>query len=172
MAHQNRTMLLHASISLRSFAIFILMCQLMGEAHSQNTSQTRAVWHCSRNLPEPPSTTAMAAEDEFKLSSMDTIGVILSDLVDVYSGSDVRIGSLPLIGCFMPGQDALSKNLLKSLNLKPYVLQKLSAKSTIVLGQLVSVTDEEQMQTCLSTHFPSFGYLSSEVISEKFAPCF
>lgn len=114
----------------------------------------------------------MVEQDEFKLSSMDTIGVILSDLIDVYSGSDVRIGNMPLIGCFMPGQDALSKNILNSLNLKPYVLQKLSAQSTIVLGQLVSVTDEEQMQICLSKYFPSFGYLSSEVISEKFAPCF
>jgi len=148
------------------------MWHLMSQAHPQNISQPRAIWHCSRNLPEPPSANAMAAEDEFKLSSLDTIGVILSDLVNVYAGSDVRIGNLPLIGCFMPGQDALSRNLLESLNLKPHVLQKLTAQSTIVLGQLVSVTDEEQMQICLSKHFPSFGYLSSEVISEKFAPCF
>jgi hypothetical protein len=103
---------------------------------------------------------------------MDTIGVTLTDLVNVYSGKDVRIGNMPLMGCFMPGQDDLSKDILQSLDLKPYVLQKLSVKSTIVLGQLVSVTDEEQMQSCLSAHFPSFGYLSSEVISEKFAPCF
>lgn len=165
-------MSLHASISARSIAMVILMCQLMGQAHSQNTSQTRAIWHCSRNLPSLPNVSAMAEQDEFKLSSMDTIGVTLSDLIDVYNGSDVRIGNMSLIGCFMPGQDAVSKNLLKSLNLKPYVLQKLTAQSSIVLGQLFSVTDEEQMQMCLSTQFPSFGYLSSEVITEKFAPCF
>lgn len=114
----------------------------------------------------------MADAEEFKLSSLDTISVTLSDLIDVYTGSDVRIGNMPLKGCFMPGQDTLSRGLLKSLNLKPYVLQKLSVKSSIVQSQLVTVTDEEQMQACLNTHFPSFGYLANEVISEKFAPCF
>jgi hypothetical protein len=165
-------MSLISAIPTRTLAILILMWHFVGLAHAQSLSQPQAIWHCSRNLPGPPSTNAMVEQDEFKLSSMDTIGVILSDLIDVYSGSDVRIGNMPLIGCFMPGQDALSKNILNSLNLKPYVLQKLSAQSTIVLGQLVSVTDEEQMQICLSKYFPSFGYLSSEVISEKFAPCF
>lgn len=156
----------------RLFAMFMVTWSLLNLAHAENLSQPRAIWHCSRNLPEPPSANAMAPQDEFKLSSLDTIGVTLSDLVDVYAGFDVRIGNLPLVGCFMPGQDTMSRHLLESLSLKPHVLQKLSAQSAIVLGQLVPVTDEEHMQICLSKYFPSFGYLSSEVISEKFAPCF
>lgn len=144
----------------------------MAQAHSQNTSQTRAVWHCSRNLPEPPSAAALAAEDEFKLSSLDTIVVTLTDLLNVYIGKDVLIGGLPLVGCYMPGQEALSKDILHTLNLKSHVLQKLSAKNSIAQSQVVTVIDEEQMQACLESHFPAFGYLSSEIISEKIAPCF
>lgn len=163
----------HASIWFRLVLLFALACLQAGQADAQNMETSiRAIWHCSRNSAETQTTAASKIEDEFVLSSMDTIGVTLTDLVNVYSGKDVRIGNMPLIGCFMPGQDDLSKDILKSLDLKPYVLQKLSVKSSIVQSQLVTVTDEEQMQICLNMYFPSFGYLSNEVISDKFAPCF
>ena len=103
---------------------------------------------------------------------MDTIGVTLADLVNVYSGLDVRLGNMPLIACFMPGQDMTTREILMSLDLKPHVLQKLSVKSAIVQSQLIMVTDEEQMQACLHKHFPSFGYLTREHITETYAPCF
>lgn len=163
-------MSLQKPISPRSLAIFIVMWLLMDLAHAQNLSQPRAIWHCSRNLPEPHS--AMAEQDEFKLSSLDTIGVTLTDLLNVYIGKDVSIGGLPLIGCYMPGQEALSKDILKSLDLKSHVLQKLSAKNAIAQGQVITVIDETQMQACLESHFPAFGYLPTETITEKFAPCF
>lgn len=163
----------HASIWFRSATLFALACLQTGQVAAENiATNRRAIWHCSRNSAEPQNTAASKIEGEFVLSSMDTIGVTLTDLVNVYSGKDVRIGNMPLIGCFMPGQDELSKDILKSLDLKPYVLQKLSVKSSIVQSQLVTVTDEEQMQICLDAHFPSFGYFSREVITEKFAPCF
>lgn len=120
----------------------------------------------------PPSANAMAEQDEFKLSSLDTIGVTLTDLLNVYSGKDVSIGGIPLVGCYMPGQEALSKDILQSFDLKPHVLQKLSAKNTIAQSSVVNVVDETQMQACIESHFPAFGYLSREIISEKIAPCF
>lgn len=156
----------------RLFAMFMVTWSLLNLAHAENLSQPRAIWHCSRNLPEPPSANALAPQDEFKLSSLDTIGVTLTDLLNVYIGKDVLIGGLPLVGCYMPGQEALSKDILKSLDLKSHVLQKLSAKNAIAQGQVITVIDETQMQACLESHFPAFGYLSSEVISEKIAPCF
>jgi hypothetical protein len=165
-------MSLHGSISTRIFAAFILAWQLMGLANAQNLSQPRAIWHCSRNLPTPPSANAMAEQEEFKLSSVDTIGVTLTDLLNVYLGKDVSLGGMQLVGCYMPGQEALSKDILKSLDLKSHVLQKLSAKNAIAQGRVVTVIDEAQMQACLESNFPAFGYLSSETISEKFAPCF
>lgn len=145
----------------------------VGAADAQpNTTDAHAIWHCSRNEATQQAATELNLQDEFKLSSMDTIGVTLDDLMRVYSGQDIWIGNLPLIACFMPGQETLSQNIFKSLGLKGYILKKLSVKSAIVQGQLVTVSDEEQMQLCMGKHFPSFGYLSHETVTEKFAPCF
>lgn len=165
-------MSLHVSILNCLIALFILLGQLIGLSHAQQLDQPHAIWHCSRNLPTSHGSTAMAEQDEFKLSSLDTISVTLTDLLNVYIGKDVSIGGMPLIGCYIPGQDTLSKSILKSLDLKSHVLQKLSAKNAIAQGQVVTVFDETQMQSCLASNFPAFGYLSTETITEKFAPCF
>jgi hypothetical protein len=165
-------MSLHSFLPKRSIAALILVWHFVGVADAITLSEPRGIWHCSRNLPSTPSAYAMAEQDEFKLSSMDTIGVTLTDLLNVYLGKDVSIGGLHLVGCYMPGQEALSKDILKSLDLKSHVLQKLSAKNAIAQGHVITVIDETQMQACLESHFPAFGYLSRETISEKFAPCF
>jgi hypothetical protein len=163
----------HAFVCSHIAALLLLICGQIGQALAQPASASaRAIWHCSRNAADAQTTAEVAIQNEFKLSSMDTIGVTLTDLINVYSGKDVRLGNMPLIGCFMPGQDDLSNDILKSLDLKPYVLQKLKATSSIVQSQVVTVTDEQQMQACLNKYFPAFGYFSSETVTDKFAPCF
>jgi hypothetical protein len=166
-------MSMQASVRFCYASVLLFFFQQISLVNAQSLkTETRAIWHCSRQDAAVQHTSELSIKDEFKLSSMDTISVTLTDLVNIYSGIDVQIGNIPLKGCFMPGQDDLSIDILTSLDLKPHVLQKLSAKSAIVQSQLVTVTDEEQMQVCLNTHFPSFGYLSREVVTEKFAPCF
>lgn len=128
----------------------------------------QAIWHCSRT---PVAQTA-ASEAEFKLSSFDAVGVTLEDLLDVYLGRDVKVGSYPLIACFMPGDDALSRDALQSLGLKSQVMQKLAARSAIVQSHLHVVNDEEQMLDCMERNFPAFGYFSKEVVTDKVVPCF
>lgn len=132
----------------------------------------QAIWHCSRAPSVAVSQATVLVEDDFKLSSFDSIGVMLDDLLNVYLGRDVRIGKFPLKACFMPGDNALSRDALESLGLKSQVMKKLAAKSAIVQNQVVLVTDEQQMLQCMERNFPAFGYFASEVITEKVVPCF
>lgn len=132
------------------------------------TGHAQAIWHCSRT----PVAQAAASEAEFKLSSFDAVGVTLEDLLNVYLGRDVKLGSYPLMACFMPGDDALSRDALQSLGLKSQVMQKLAAKSAIVQSHLHVVNDEEQMLECMERNFPAFGYFSKEVVNDKVVPCF
>jgi hypothetical protein len=133
------------------------------------------IWHCSRTGNTDAQHVADASE-QFSLASMspapDVIGVSIRDLIDIYSGVPVRVGDLPLSACFMPGQDALSLAALQSLGLQPSAIQALARKSAIVQSNLHLVTDEQQMRTCMSRHFPAVGYLSKPVDTEKFLPCF
>ena len=105
-------------------------------------------------------------------SAPDVIGVSIRDLIDIYSGVPVRVGDLPLSACFMPGRNQLSLAALQSLGLQSTAIQALARKSAIVQSNLHLVTDEQQMQTCISRHFPAVGYLSQPVNTEKILPCF
>jgi hypothetical protein len=133
------------------------------------------VWHCSRNgLTSKGNILAQA--EQFSLASMgsseDVIGVSIRDLIDVYSGTHVKVGGEPLSACFISGEDTMTASALKSLGLKPVAIQALARKSTIVQSHLYLVTDEVQMKTCIAKHFPAVGYLSEPTETEHFMPCF
>ena len=133
------------------------------------------IWHCSRTGNTDPQEMADASE-QFSLASMsstpDVIGISIRDLIDIYSGVPVRVGSLSLSACFMLGQEPLSLAALQSLGLQPSAIQALARKSSLVQSNLHLVTDEQQMQTCISRHFPAVGYLSKPVDTDKILPCF
>lgn len=139
------------------------------------TAMGDPIWHCSRTGNTEPQNMADASE-QFSLASMssapDVIGVSIRDLIDIYSGVPVRVGSLPLSACFMPGQEALSLAALQSLGLQPSAIQALARKSSLVQSNLHLVTDEQQMHTCISRHFPAVGYLSKPMDTDKVLPCF
>lgn len=154
----------------RAFAALMAGCVMATSLSAR--AGTDAIWHCSRNPAIQVTQSGAIAEDEFKLSSFDVVGVTLQDLLNVYLGLDVKISRMNLNACFMPGNDALSDSALKVLGLKSQVMKKLALKSSIVQSNLHIVTDEAQMLSCMERNFPAFGYFSGEVITEKVAPCF
>lgn len=135
-------------------------------------STAEAIWHCSRTSVVEVSQTDVQAQEEFRLSSFDAVSVTLQDLLDVYTGRDVKLGPYSLKACFMHGDDPLSTDALLSLGLKSHVMQKMAAKNAIVQSHLQVVTDEQQMLQCMERNFPVFGYLSKETVTEKVVPCF
>jgi hypothetical protein len=134
------------------------------------------VWHCSRNAQSAMEVSASAQEDQFSLASfsstMDVIGVSISDLIDVYSGVPVRIGGLPLSACFMPGNENLTSAALTSLGLQPAAIQALARRSAIIQSNLHIVTSVAQMLSCIARHFPAVGYLDEPHETQDSQPCF
>ena len=133
------------------------------------------VWHCSR-LAGATKAKALSQADQFSMASMgnsdEVIGVSILDLMDVYSGTPVKVGGQALSACFVLGNDAITASALKSLGLKASAAQALARKSTIVQSHLYRVTDEKSMQTCIAKHFPAVGYLSEPTETEHLMPCF
>lgn len=142
------------------------------------TAMADPVWHCSRNIEkgEDVSSSRQAKENEFSIasfnSSADVIGVSISDLIDIYSGSPVRIGGLPLSACFMPNQQGLTSAALTSLGLQASSIQALARKSAIVQNNLFFVATEKQMVNCIAQHFPAVGYLDEPTQTSEVQPCF
>jgi hypothetical protein len=135
------------------------------------------VWHCSRNSNESSaSITKPTQEDQFSIasfnSSADVIGVSVRDLIDVYSGTSLLIGGLPLSACFFVGNDELTVSALTSLGLNLKTIESLARKSSIVQSNLYHVHSEAQMGACISKNFPAVGYLNKPTESENFLPCF
>jgi hypothetical protein len=134
------------------------------------------IWHCSSNAGSQSNASIQAQENQFSLasfnSSMDVIGVSISDLIDVYSGVTVRIGGLPLSACFMPENESLTTSALMSLGLQPSSIQALARKSSIIQSNLYFVTNEKQMVSCIAQHFPAVGYLDGPINTETVQPCF
>ena len=105
-------------------------------------------------------------------NSDEVISVSILDLMDVYSGTPVKVGGQSLSACFISGNDAVTATALKSLGLKASAAQALARKSTIVQSHLYGVTDEKGMQTCIAKHFPAVGYLSVPTATAQLMPCF
>lgn len=164
--HKQLPMAAAWSIAAALRAALAAVCLLPALAGAQ------ATWHCSRTPAAQTSQNVAEPQEEFKLSSFDAISVTLQDLLEVYTGRDVKLGAHTLVACFMPGDEALSQDALQSLGLKSQVMQKLAARSAIAQSPLRIVNDEQQMLQCMEKNFPSFGYFSREVVTEKVVPCF
>ena len=142
------------------------------------TAWADPVWHCSRNKQraEDGSSSRHLQDSEFFIasfnSSVDVIGVSISDLIDIYSGVPVRIGGLPLSSCFMPSHQGLTSDALASLGLQTSAIQALARKSSIVQNNLHFVVTEQQMIGCIAQHFPAVGYLDEAIHTDEVQPCF
>lgn len=144
---------------------------------SCHLAQADPVWHCSRTSPTAEQSVSLQPqEDSFSIasfnSSSDTIGVSISDLIDIYSGVSVRIGGLPLSACFITGDQTITTTALTSLGLQPTVIQALARKSAIVQSNLHAVTTNQQMIACIAQNFPAVGYLEEALTTEEVQPCF
>ena len=133
------------------------------------------VWHCSR-LAGATKAKLLSQADQFSMASMgnsdEVIGVSILDLMDVYSGTPVKVGGQALSACFISENDAITAPALNSLGLKASAAQALARKSTIVQSHLYRVTDEIGMKNCIAKHFPAVGYLSEPTETAHLMPCF
>lgn len=137
----------------------------------------QTVWHCSRMPTVDVMTDNRAAPgDLFTLAEQggadDVIQISVRDLIDVYSGVNVRLSGVPLSACFMPVNNASTVKALRDLGLSADVLSALARKSAIAQSHLYRVTDEAEMKACIAQHQPAVGYLSQTHNTEQLAPCF
>jgi hypothetical protein len=141
-----------------------------------STAWADSSWHCSRNTQDTLSSYKTPAADQFSIasvgSSTDVINVSIRDLIDLYSGTTVRISGVALSACFMPSNEALTSSALTALGLYPSTIQALSRRSSIVQSNLHLVSDEAQMLQCIEKHYPAVGYVSTTTQTEQVAPCF
>lgn len=158
-------------------AVSIIVGGTIGFLLTSSTTLADPVWHCSRHQMNEAGTEDVSSTDySFSIASLgsstDVIGISVSDLIDIYSGSKVDVGGLPLSACFISGTDKLSTSALESLGLKSQTIQALARKSAIVQNNLFYVTDEKQMLSCIAKNFPAVGYLSQPNETDKVLPCF
>jgi hypothetical protein len=135
------------------------------------------VWHCSRtpvvevaldNRPDPGDLFTLAEQGV----ADDVIRISVRDLIDVYSGVNVRLSGVPLSACFMPVNDPVTVKTLRALGLSADVLSALARKSAITQSHLYRVSDEAEMKVCIARNQPAVGYLTRAQSTEQLAPCF
>ena len=145
------------------------------------TSHAQSVWHCSREpaLGQGSFEQVQAAtpkDDLFQISSMstniDTIGITLRDLMDVYAGMPVRIGGKALTACFNSDNNPASEEALSTLGLNANAMSAMSRKSSIVRSQLVWVSNDADMMRCIVRHYPAVGYFNDVQDTGEVGPCF
>ena len=160
-------------------SIFVLLCCLLGFV-APSQAET-AIWHCSRNTPPATITSQNDHVDpgqngDFYLAAfnadVDVISISIADLIDIYGGKRVTLGKMELSACFIPGQNELSTLALKSLGINGATAQILSKKNSLIQTNLYLVTNEQQMEHCIATHFPAVGYFNKPRENEEVAPCF
>jgi hypothetical protein len=149
-------------------------------AHAQpmptNANTATAHWHCSKhpNAQEATLTNASVTDDFFDLTSSrhDTVGVSLTDLIDVYNGQIVLMGHRQLTACFLAGHHALNQSAQERVGLQWTSLEQIQRRSAIDYKHVRMVQSESEMLQCIATHYPAVGYLSQPTVTVAVAPCF
>lgn len=136
-----------------------------------------AIWHCSKYPQLPTGDVSSIINDDnhlFYLSSFSStnIDITLNDLSDVYSGRRVTLGRELLTACFWSGDTSLNRNAFETIGLNWSVLQLMSRRSSISLGNLRMVQSEAEMMACIANNFPAVGYFNNTIENEDIAPCF
>lgn len=157
---------------------FIRNCLLISVFGIAGAHANEPVWLCSRNDNQTPQIADVQApnEHQFSIASInsatDVISVSVRDLIDVYNGTPIRVGGMPLSACFLSADDQLTSKALTSLGLNQASAQALARKNAITQNNLHPVKDEEQMSSCIARNYPAVGYASRFIETSDVLPCF
>lgn len=154
-----------------------LLCYGLASIAIVSPAWADAVWHCSRNAQSDSQVQELSSiANQFAIASLngsaEVIGISVRDLIDIYTGTPVRVSGLPMSACFSLDDDGLTGEALRSLGISQGVIQSLSRQSSIVQNNLFYVRDESEMLSCIAKHFPAVGYLTQPTESEQVQPCF
>ena len=140
------------------------------------TALADSSWHCSRNKQDTLPSYKTAKEGRFSIASVGRCSgcdqCLFRDLIDLYSGTTVRISGVTLSACFMPSNEVLTSSASTELGLYPSTIQALSCGSSIEQSNLDLVSDEAQMLQCITKHVTAVGYVSTKTQTELLALCF
>lgn len=155
----------HKSLSSRLlgvgvFALLVSLC-----------AQAEPVWHCSRTGVQ-----VADAGDNFTLAALDAerevMRISLRDLYSAYQGQVVKASGLPVSACLIAGNHPMTQAALKSIGADVQVLETMSRKSALVQSNVYVVHNEQDMQACMTKHYPAIGYLPQATHNEAIGPCF
>lgn len=135
------------------------------------SAQADPVWHCSRTGVQ-----VADAGDNFTLAALDTerevMRISLRDLYSAYQGKTVKASGLTVSACLIAGNHPMTKAAMRSIGADAQVLEKMSQKSALVQSNVYVVHNEQDMQACMTKHFPAIGYLPQATHTEAIGPCF
>jgi hypothetical protein len=134
-------------------------------------AQAEPVWHCSRTGVQ-----VADAGDNFTLAALDAerevMRISLRDLYSAYQGHTVKASGLTVSACLMAGNHPTTQAAMQSIGADARVLEKMSRKSALVQSHVFVVQNEQDMQACMSKHYPAIGYLPQATHTEAIGPCF
>jgi len=135
------------------------------------SAQAEPVWHCSRTGVQ-----VADAGDNFTLATLDTerevMRISLRDLYSAYQGQTVKASGLTVSACVIAGDNPTTKAAMKSIGADARVLEKISRKSALIQSSVYVVQNEQDMQGCMTKHYPAIGYLQQATHNEAIGPCF
>lgn len=135
------------------------------------SAQAEPVWHCSRTGVQ-----VADANNNFTLAALATerevVRISLRDLYSAYQGQTVKASGLTVSACLIAGDYPTTKAAMKSIGADAQVLEKMSRKSTLIQGNVYLVQNEQDMQACMTKHYPAIGYLPQATHNEAIGSCF
>lgn len=110
-----------------------LLCHGLASIAIVSPAWADAVWHCSRNAQSDSQVQELSSiANQFAIASLngsaEVIGISVRDLIDIYTGTPVRVSGLPMSACFSLDDDGLTGEALRSLGISQGVIQSLSVK--------------------------------------------
>lgn len=98
--------------------------------------------------------------------------ISLRDLYSAYQGQTVKASGLTVSACVIAGDNPTTKTAMKSIGADARVLEKMSRKSALIQSNVYVVQNEQDMQACMTKHYPAIGYLPQATHNEAIGPCF
>lgn len=148
-----------------------LMALCLSSSLLSAPAQAQPVWHCTRSSLQIADSGA-----DFTLAALDVerevMRISLRDLYAVYQGETVMASGLNVSACLVGGNNPTTKNAMMSIGANAQLLESASSKSASVFSNVYLIQSEQDMQACMTQHYPAIGYLPQATHTEAIGPCF
>ncbi len=96
----------------------------------------------------------------------------IQDVMDIFSFGSKNINGEQVLICIFPDSHSATKSLYQDLGIKTTVIQSFTNKNSIIDRHIKMVQSDSAMISCVTSSYPSIGYVEKLPNEYQYLSCY